>query len=168
MKRKTIRYTCPQRQQPAQQRFGVAMADGAVLRGGRALYAIRSSEAGYLAITVALIFSLIALFIAASLGTRTLIARFSRLEYVNKKISYALARSCDDVALLRMRGDINYAGSETLTVGTYTCAIFPVEQAPPNYVIKTKATVQRATTNLKFTVNAKLQHVSLEELTVLP
>lgn len=128
----------------------------------------RPHERGYLAITVALIFSLIALFVAASLGTRTLIARFNRLEYVNKKISYALARSCDDAALLRLRGDTNYAGNETLTVGSYTCTIFPVEQTPPNYVIKTKAVVQRATTNLKFTVNANLQHVSLEELTVLP
>lgn len=128
----------------------------------------RSRERGYLAITVALIFSLIALFIAASLGTRTLIARFSRLEYVNKKISYALARSCDDAALLRLREDMNYSGNETLAIGTYTCTIFPVEQAAPNYVIKTKAAVQRVTTNLKFTVNSNLQHVSLEELPLLP
>lgn len=125
-------------------------------------------DAGYLVITVALIFSLIALFIAASLGTRTLIARFNRLEYVNKKMSYALARSCDEIALLRLRADENYAGNETVNIGEGVCTISPVEQSAPNYIIKTKATVQRATTNLKFTVNAKLQHISLEELSTLP
>ncbi|MDO8584750.1 MAG: hypothetical protein Q7R85_01360 [bacterium] len=125
-------------------------------------------EAGYLAITVALIFSLIALFVSAALGTRTLLARFNRLEYLNKKTSFVIARSCDDVALLRLRADPAYAGNETVSVGGTTCTIFPIESVPPNTVIKTKAVVSRATTNLKFTVNSKLQHISLEELTVLP
>lgn len=129
---------------------------------------IHSRDDGYLAITVALIFSLIALFVSASLGTRMLIARFNRLEYVNKKISYAAARSCNDVALLRLRADANYGGNETINIGTYTCTIFPVERSASNYIIKTRSVVQRATTNLKLTVNGKLQHITLEELAALP
>ncbi len=137
------------------------------LPAGR-LTAVRSNESGYLAITIALIFSLIALFVSLSLGTRTLLARLNRMEYVNKKITLALARSCDDVALLRLRQNPAYGGNETVSVGGYTCTIFPIENVSPNQVIKTKAVVQRATTDLKMTVNAKLQEVSLEELTILP
>lgn len=132
------------------------------------LQTTNSRNAGYLAITVALIFTLLALFVSAALGTRTLLARFNRLEYLNKKISFAVARSCDDVALLRLRQNPAYAGNEIVSVGGYTCTIFPVETVAPNQVIKTKAVVQRATTDLKFTVNSNLQHVSLEELQTLP
>jgi len=132
------------------------------------LTAKRSKESGYLAITVALIFSLIALFVSLSLGTRTLLARLNRMEYLNKKIALALARSCDDVALLRLRQNPAYGGNETVKVGGYQCTVFPIENVPPNQVIKTKAAVQRATANIKMTVNSKLQQVSLEELTTLP
>ncbi|MBI2406545.1 MAG: hypothetical protein HYV25_03110 [Candidatus Harrisonbacteria bacterium] len=128
-----------------------------------------SARAGYLAITVALILSLIILFVSVSLGANTLLARFNRVAYENKKVGGAAARSCGEIALLKLRGNPDYVGNETVYVGGYPCAILPIEIAGANKVIKTKATVAQTVTNLKLTVDAnKLQQVSLEELQTLP
>lgn len=125
------------------------------------------AERGYVAITTTLIFSVVILFIATSIGAQTLIARTTRLEYLNKRTSVLLARSCLDIALLQLAADENYAGGETRIIGGQPCNILAVTSAPPNRIITTTAVVSGATTNLKATVNAAtLQHVALEELVV--
>lgn len=120
---------------------------------------------GYIAITTALIFGLLALFLAVSLGTTTLLARSGWREVENKKASYFLAHSCLETALLRMGQDYNYMGNETVTVGSDQCTIMTIEISGQNSVIKSRAVVGGATTNLKLAVDKSLSRVTLEEVT---
>ena len=125
-------------------------------------------QKGYIAITAAILLSLLILVIAVALGTRSALSRTAALDFSFKKVSLSAARACLDQALLKLALDPNYVGNEVMSlIGTsYQCQIYPIENLPPNKIIKSRSQVSGATTNLKLTVTAsQLSTVSLEEVT---
>ena len=123
------------------------------------------SNQGYIAVVTALIMSMILLFIGVSGSTTGLMSRNNKLDFDNKHASYFLAQSCLDRARLRLGENYSgYTGNETLTVSGATCFILPIETSGQNKIIKARASVYGATTNLKLTVDQSLSQVSLEEL----
>ncbi len=126
----------------------------------------RQPKNGYIAITLAIILSFFMLLIAIILGSASLFARNNNLNFYFKKTSYFVSWSCLDYALLQLSQNSNYAGNETRNVDVYQCAIQPIEISGANKIIKSRAQVSGATTDLKLTVaSADLSTVSLEEVT---
>lgn len=119
---------------------------------------------GYIAITVTIILSLLMLILASTLGMSALLTRFETVDFSNKKSSYFMAKSCLDYALLKLAGNGNYAGNESLNINSYQCSILPVETSGSDKIIKVRSKIMGATTNLKLTVNSSsLATITLEE-----
>lgn len=120
---------------------------------------------GYIAITTTIILSLVMLALALTIGSTTLSARLNSVDLASKRLSYFVARSCLDYARLKLAESGNYAGNETRTIGQHQCTIQPIETESLNKIIKARAQVKNAITNLKLIVNSTtLNTVSLEEL----
>lgn len=123
-------------------------------------------NSGYLAVTTAIIISLIMLLVASTLSSSSLFSRLSDLDSFNKKESYYLSRSCLDYALLKMAVGV-YSGNETVPIGAKECAILAIETSGSNKILKAKgqSTNGNVITNLKLTVNSlDLSTVSFEEV----
>ncbi len=121
---------------------------------------------GYIAISTAIILSILILAVAIALGSSHLFTRFNVTDFEDKHISYSAARSCLDQALLKLANDSTYAGNESFTVGSDTCTLQTITASGANKVIGSRAQINGATTDLRLTVDGtSLSTVSLEELT---
>ncbi|MEK7548911.1 MAG: hypothetical protein AAB496_00235 [Patescibacteria group bacterium] len=108
-------------------------------------------ENGYLAITSAIILSIIAMVLAVGLSFSSYFG-LSDIQDANlKETSVALAEACVDKALLSLAQNINYTGNEIIAVGSSTCSILPTEISSTYKIIKTGANFSGAVTNLKIT-----------------
>ena len=138
---------------------------GNAIRELKKRIALSKSGAGYRAIASAVIISALLLGIAGALSFSMYFARFNVFDSFTKERSRALAESCADTALLKLRQSGSYSGNETVTInGTETCTILPFEISGPQKIIKTTATVLEITTNIKVTVSGTVPMlVSWEE-----
>ncbi|MBI1838963.1 MAG: hypothetical protein HYR95_01530 [Candidatus Colwellbacteria bacterium] len=109
--------------------------------------------------------SLLVMAITFSVSLTGYFARFNTLTTEFKEISSFLAEACVEKALLSLAANSNYAGNENITVNGRQCAIFPIEISGSDKIIKTKATVENAVTNLKVqAASVNLSITSWEEL----
>src|SRR3989338_3752443 len=124
-----------------------------------------SPRPGFIAITTAIILSLVLLTVALSLGSSSLLQRMVGTELIIKRSSASLARSCTDYALLNFVQNTNYLGNENRTIDNQVCTILPVETVGQQKIIKTQARVQGFTTLLRAVVQiTPFQLTSLEEV----
>jgi hypothetical protein len=120
---------------------------------------------GYIAITTTIILSLLMLVLAVTLGRITLSTRFDTVDFTNKRSSYFVARSCLEYARYKLSLDSGYLGNETQEISSYQCSVLDVEVSGQNQIIKSSATVDNSTTNLRLTILASdLSTVTLEEI----
>ncbi len=120
---------------------------------------------GYIAITSAIIISLLLMAITFALSFSSFFGRHNVFDSQTKEISYALAEACAEKALLNLAQNSSYAGNETITVKSPdTCDILTIETAGSQKTIKTRATFQKTTTNIKVVANMPPQIVSWEEV----
>ncbi len=120
---------------------------------------------GFIALTSAIIISIILMAITLSLSLYSFFSKtnISGTEY--KKISTGLAEACVETALLNLASNKAYAGNETVSIGTGTCSILPIETLGSQKIIKTSASTNSSTVNLKVTTNIEpISIVSWEEL----
>lgn len=126
---------------------------------------VKINRGGYIAIVSALIFMVLTLAVAASVGIGALLSRQSKNELLNKQASYLAARACLDRARLQLSQNWSaYAGNESVNVYDYQCSILAIETSGSNKIIKTTSAVSGATTNLKLTVDPSLATISFEEV----
>jgi len=119
---------------------------------------------GYIAITTSIILSFLILVVAISTGSASLFSRNNNLNFVHKKTSNYMARSCLEYGLLKLAENSFYTGGDSLTINSYQCAVVSVTGVDPK-VIRASSTVRGVTTNLELTVNeSDLSTVSLEEV----
>ena len=124
----------------------------------------RKSE-GYIALTSALVITVLITAIAFTLSLSSFFARANILNTDFKEISHALAEACIETALLKLAQDSAYAGNEIIVVGNNQCSILALESLSNQKIIKANAVFQNTTTNLKITVfSSDLSVVSWEEL----
>ncbi|MBI5401623.1 hypothetical protein HZB05_02220 [Candidatus Wolfebacteria bacterium] len=120
---------------------------------------------GYLALTSAIIISILILTISLSLEFSGFFARFNILDSEYKEKSLALADACADKALLKIIQNASYSGSETITIGNNLCNILPIETLSNQKTIKTSAVYQNAASNIKVIINmTDFSIISWEEL----
>ncbi|MDI6820814.1 MAG: hypothetical protein QMD65_01385 [Patescibacteria group bacterium] len=118
----------------------------------------------FIAVITAVIISAIVLIIAIAISSSNFISRFNSLSFEMKDISKGVAKGCLEYARLKLAVGF-YGGNETTTISSYNCYIYPIETVGTTTIIKSNATVQNKTTNLKLTVsNGALQTIYLEEV----
>ena len=123
-----------------------------------------NNEKGYIGILVAVIVTLITMAIALTFSSSNFLGRFDTQYLETKDIGRSVAMGCLEYAKSKLSLGA-YNGNETINVGSYQCNILPVESGAGIKIIKSTATVQNKTTNLKLTVNnATLNTISLEEV----
>lgn len=120
---------------------------------------------GYIAITSAIIITMLVMMIVFAINLIGYFSRYNVLTSELKDISLSLAEGCAEKALLKYAEDSAYAGNENITVGARQCNILPVETSGSDRILKTKAVVESTTSNIKVVFNGNdMAIVSWEEL----
>ncbi len=120
---------------------------------------------GYIAIISALVISFVLMVVTFGVSISGYFVRFNILDSYSKEVSNSLAETCVDTALLRLAENSLYSGNETVALGTDQCSILPLETSGTQKIIKARAVVNDAYTNLKVTVlSSDLSIVSWEEV----
>lgn len=126
-------------------------------------------KSGFVALISAVIISAILMALAYSLSLSGMFTRFNVLDSENKKVSAALARSCLDTALLKIKQDSGYAGGESFSQSLGSCSVCPIQNGGNIITIDARSAVGDAHTNLEMKINsADYSKVSLEELATYP
>lgn len=115
---------------------------------------IYKSSRGYIAITSSIIIFGFVIALALAIGFGALLTRGTIASSYYKDISRALADACADMAFLKLADNGNYAGGETIPVGTDTCDIISVATEENEKVISAKGGFQGTITNLLIRANA--------------
>ena len=120
---------------------------------------------GYIAITTAILLSLLTMAVAIISASSTFLTRFNYVDFESKRVSYSLARSCLNYGLLKLADNDNYSGNESVNISSAQCDIRLILTSEPNKIIEVHAQTDKSTTNLRLTVNSTtLSTVSLEEV----
>ena len=97
--------------------------------------------------------SVILLLIATTLSMTGFAGRLNILDSEYKERSLGLAEACLDTALLRLTQDPTYIGGPpSVVIGADTCGIQTFDPSLDPITIETKATFQKAVTNLRVQV----------------
>lgn len=132
-------------------------------------------ESGFAALMSAIIISLILLAVVFALGTDGYFARVNSSNIEYKRVSFGLAESCANAALLRIAKNYSYAppgGGEAVAVGSQSCTIKSVTYIPDSAHRQEQATIV-ATANFNnaftnFIVQAVVQDTSQPPLAPPP
>src|SRR3989304_7508016 len=93
---------------------------------------------GYIAITSAIIITILILALVATVSSTGYFGRFNVLGSLTKEEGDALSEACADTALLDLALDTNYAGATTTKVASTTCTILAIETNGYEKTIKTQ------------------------------
>jgi hypothetical protein len=132
-------------------------------------YNLRPKNSAFIALISSVIISAVLLVIVLSMTTKGFFARSNGIENQNKKISFVLAESCLDIAKLKLKQDVSYAGGEIIPQNLGSCAICPVQYSSGKIKVYTRSAVRDSYTNLQQVLyNGDLSAVSFEEISTYP
>lgn len=124
-------------------------------------------KSGYIALTSAIIVSILILAVILSLNFSAFFGRFNILASEYKENSLALAEACVEEALLKLAQNNSYSGDEEIAIGDNACRIFPIVSGVQK-TIQTKAVFQNAVSNLKVVLDPNdFSVISWEEIPTL-
>jgi hypothetical protein len=125
------------------------------------------NQKGYIAIISAVIISFLLMGATLTLSLTGFFNRSNILSSEFKEMSNSLAEACVSTALFKIAENKDYLGNESITVDNSACSIMPIESLGGQKIIKTTATVQNSTTNLRVAIDKiTLQIMSWEEIPV--
>ncbi len=111
-----------------------------------------TGQNGYIALTSAIIISVLIMAISLALSSNSFFSRSNVLDTEFKKISKGLAEACVETALLKLKQNNSYSGNENISIAGKQCSILAIESVANQKIIKTTAAVQNFITNLKAVV----------------
>ncbi|MCP6719805.1 MAG: hypothetical protein KJI72_00560 [Patescibacteria group bacterium] len=124
----------------------------------------KNSEGGYVAVVSAIIITAIVMIIAIIFSNSNFLGRFDSQALEMKDISRKVGEGCLEYARLQIATG-PYNGDETVSVGSYSCRVLPIETISNQIIIKSTASVSNRTTNLRLTIDDyTLETVLLEEV----
>lgn len=107
---------------------------------------------------------LIVITIGTMFSSSNFLARFDTLAFEEKDVSRESAGACLEYARLKLKLDGTYAGNETISVGSSTCAILNIVLNGNNKIITASSTVDERNTTLELTITSTtLDAISLRE-----
>ena len=125
----------------------------------------RKNQTGFVALMTAIIISIILGSMIFALNLSGFFARFNALNNQLKEISFALAKSCADTAMLKLGRNPAYGGNEDIAVGVESCHIFALQASGGQKIIQVQAKPDNAYTDLILKVDpATLSIVSWQEV----
>ena len=120
---------------------------------------------GYIAITAAIIITILILSIVATTSSIGYFGRFNILGSFIKEEGDALAEACADTALLELALDIDYTGSTTTNVASSTCEILAITTSGNQKTIKARGLKDNTVTNIEVVLDTNdFTIVSWEEV----
>ncbi len=120
---------------------------------------------GYIAITSAIIISILIMGFVFAVSFSGFFNRFNILDSSLKETVNSLAEACAETALLKLAENSVYGGNENINIGDEQCSILAIEINGSQKIIKVKAAVQNITANFKVIINGSdLSIISWEEL----
>ena len=123
------------------------------------------NDSGYIAIVSVVILSLLVITALLITSVSSFKSRLNSLDTESKERGIAIAESCGKIAILKIARNSNYLGNETISVGSSTCTILPIENFGVQKIVRSKAVLNRTVTNLKMVVDAAtLSIVSWDEV----
>jgi len=130
-------------------------------------------QKGFIALTSAIIISVLLLAITVSLGFSGFFTRLNILDSESKERSVALAEACIDTAILKLANSTDYvlvSADHVIPVGTDTCNIISLAPNPSRsfpITIQTQACINKSVTNLEVIIDDNLDITSYKELPYL-
>ena len=128
---------------------------------------------GYMAVTTAIIITIVMTLVGLSISFSSLYGRSNALSDNYRQQAFASASACLDYALLQRSLASNYGGNEVVNVpisggAVLSCSISTITTQGANINIRSTATVGGARVNLELIVVAStLSRVSISELPTL-
>lgn len=104
---------------------------------------------GYIAITSALIISILLMAVVFSVSSSGFFMRANTVGAVLKAEGRALADACISSALLRLAENRSYTGEETIALENGNCVILRIVKKDNDYEIKASSNLRGTITNLK-------------------
>lgn len=127
----------------------------------------KQNDKGFIALTSAIIVSVVLLLIATTLSFTGFSSRFNILDSEFKERSSALADACLDVALLGFAQNPSYLGNVNVSVGGNSCSISTVTTSGSEKTFVTRGIYSNSYTNLEVTVDATtFSVISVEEIPI--
>ncbi len=111
-----------------------------------------NSQQGYIAIISAIVISIVLIGITFTLSFSGFFLRFNVLGTEYKKVSYALAEGCMNVAFVKLANNNSYTGNEEIVLDTANnrkCRIISVIGSGGTRTVRTQAVYQNAYTDLE-------------------
>ncbi len=125
----------------------------------------RVGEGGYAALMSVILISGILLLVVTVASYRGYFGRSSVLFFELKERSVALAEACIDQAVAELARNVDYAGSQTVRIGAYSCTIGPISRSGTTTTIIAQASFREAFTNFRVSVDSSsLAVTSWEEI----
>lgn len=123
---------------------------------------------GYIALVSVIILGGILLAVVASVSLLSYHRGATEIDYQSKQLSFFLAYSCLDHALLQLASDKSYSGNETHYIGSFECSVGQIVVkkggVASSIMIPTSATLDGAKTGLSVYVDyTTLSTISLQE-----
>lgn len=120
-----------------------------------------NQQRGFMALISTIIISVILLSMAVSLNLTNFYTQSNMLDAEFKEISFNLAESCTQIALLKLIKNPSYhPDNEVASINGNTCTIISINTG----IIETSADYKNYSTNLRATINPNtMQTKSLEE-----
>ncbi len=120
-------------------------------------------NAGFIALTSAIVISALLLCITVSLGLSGFFTRTNIFDSESKEHSLALAEACANKALLNLAQGSTYTGP--VAVDNDACTIVSIQASSGNVTVKTQGVFNKAYTNLEAVANgSSLDIVSWREV----
>ncbi len=114
---------------------------------------IRSPRGGYILIVTVLVVATVLLVLSAAVALGLIGHRTGSRAVDDRVTAQALAESCAEVALLKLKRANTYTGNETMTISGSTCTIHTFSSTLPT-TIETEATVNSRPYRLEVTVSS--------------
>jgi hypothetical protein len=128
-------------------------------------------QQGYVALISAIVISVLLITITFALSFTSFYGRGNILNSEFKKVSYGLASSCAENAMLKLALNQSYvpvSGGETLNLGSNTCKIISVTSSGSQRTIKTQSIYKNTYSNLQVLVTLSPSSLTVNRWTETP
>jgi len=117
-------------------------------------FKLRYNNKGYIALISTVIIMAVVLLIAISVNLFSINESQIGLAQSQSSESYYLANACAEEALIRLKNNLSYLGSEMITIGTNQCQILALEgSGNTNRIIKAKSSLYNQVRKIKVKIN---------------
>lgn len=115
---------------------------------------INKKQDGFILLISSVVIAAVLTAVIFSVSFGGFFTRFNLLDSESKEKSLVLAEACGQIAVLKRIQNSSYVGNETLIIGNDTCQVLALESSGSEIIIKTKADVSHAVSNVQINLDS--------------